>query len=214
MAMMSSADQRLTPDAVQAISFRAARLGRRGFDEEHVRAFCRQVEAELVVLRSERSLLQEEVGRLRRRILGDYDGPPDPLRGSASSGGPRSAVGILSRAQQTAEHYVAEAQEYSRYLRRDAQRRRDGMVAGVRAHLDQVIEQAHHEASRAARSALAPATALAGARDVRAELAYLRAFGDVYTERLRSCLDDLLDQADHADQAERTLGAQANATVA
>lgn len=213
MAMMSSADQRLTPDAVQAISFRSARLGRRGFDEEHVRAFCRQVEAELVVLRSERSLLQEEVGRLRRRILGDGDGD-DPLglrRGGAANGGPRSAVGILSRAQQTAEHYVAEAQEYSRYLQRDAQRRRDGMVAGVRAHLDQVIEQAHHEASRAARTALAPATAPVGARDVRAELAYLRAFGDVYTERLRSCLDDLLDEA---DKAERAIGSQADATVA
>jgi len=214
MAMMSSADQRLTPDAVQAISFRVARLGRRGFDEEHVRAFCRQVEAELVVLRSERSLLQEEVGRLRRRILGDDDGPPGPLRGGAAAGGPRSAAGILSRAQQTAEHYVAEAQEYSRHLQRDAQRRRDGMVAGVRAHLDQVIEQAHHEASRAARTALAPATTPAGARDVRAELAYLRAFGDVYTERLRSCLDDLLREADQADQAERGGGAPADATVA
>jgi DivIVA domain-containing protein len=212
VAMMSSADQRLTPDAVQAISFRAARLGRRGFDEEHVRAFCRQVEAELVVLRSERSLLQEEVGRLRRRILGEHDGPPGPLRGGATSGGgPRSAVGILSRAQQTAEHYVAEAQEYSRHLQRDAQRRRDGMVAGVRAHLDQVIEQAHHEASRAARTALAPVTTPVGARDVRAELAYLRAFGDVYTERLRSCLDDLLREADQAGQGG---GAQADATVA
>jgi hypothetical protein len=85
------------------------------------------------------------------------------------------------------------------------------MVAGVRAHLDQVIEQAHHEASRAARTALAPATAPVGARDVRAELAYLRAFGDVYTERLRSCLDDLLCEA---DQAERGGGAPADATVA
>ena len=134
------------------ISFRSARLGRRGLDEEHVRAFCRQVEAELVVLHSERSLLQEEVGRLRRRILGDPDAPA----GAAPGGGPGSAVGILSRAQQTAEHYVAEAQEYSRYVTRDARRRRDGMVAGVRAHLDHVIEQAHHEACRAARTALAP----------------------------------------------------------
>ena len=90
MAMMSGADQRLTPDAVQTISFRSARLGRRGFDEEHVRAFCRQVEAELVVLHSERSLLQEEVGRLRRRILG----VTTPLRRGGGSG---SAVGILSR---------------------------------------------------------------------------------------------------------------------
>jgi DivIVA domain-containing protein len=191
MAMMSSADERLTPDVVQAISFRSARLGRRGFDEEHVRAFCRQVEAELVVLRSERSLLQEEVGRLRRRILGDPDGAPGLRRG----GGPGSAVGILSRAQQTAEHYVAEAQEYSRHVTRDAQRRRDGMVAGVRASLDRVIEQAHDEACQAARTALAPAESPAAVREVRAELAYLRTFGDVYTERLRTCLDDLLRDA-------------------
>lgn len=191
MAMMSSADERLTPDVVQAISFRSARLGRRGFDEEHVRAFCRQVEAELVVLRSERSLLQEEVGRLRRRILGDPDGAPGLRRG----GGPGSAAGILSRAQQTAEHYVAEAQEYSRHVTRDAQRRRDGMVAGVRASLDCVIEQAHHEACQAARTALAPAESPAAVREVRAELAYLRTFGDVYTERLRTCLDDLLRDA-------------------
>ena len=191
MAMMSSADERLTPDVVQGISFRSARLGRRGFDEEHVRAFCRQVEAELVVLRSERSLLQQEVGRLRRRILGDPDGLPGLRRG----GGSGSAVGILSRAQQTAEHYVAEAQEYSRHLTRDAQRRRDGMVAGVRASLDRVIEQAHHEACQAARTALAPAESPAAVREVRAELAYLRTFGDVYTERLRTCLDDLLRDA-------------------
>jgi DivIVA domain-containing protein len=191
MAMMSSADERLTPDVVQAISFRSARLGRRGFDEEHVRAFCRQVEAELVVLRSERSLLQEEVGRLRRRILGDPDGAPGLRRG----GGRGSAVGILSRAQQTAEHYVAEAQEYSRHVTRDARRRRDGMVAGVRASLDRVIEQAHHEACQAARTALAPAGSPAAVREVRAELAYLRTFGDVYTERLRTCLDDLLRDA-------------------
>jgi cell division septum initiation protein DivIVA len=178
---------------IGTVSFRSARLGRRGLDEEHVRAFCRQVEAELVVLRSERSILQEEVGRLRRRILGDN--LPLGMRGS----GPGSAIGILSRAQQTAEHYVAEAQEYSAHVTRDARRRREGMVAGVRAHLDRVIEQAHHEASRAARTALTPAATPAATRDVRAELAYLRAFGDVYTERLRSCLDDLLRNLDQAD---------------
>jgi len=62
-----------------------------------------------------------------------------------------------------------------------------------------VIEQAHHEASRAARTALGPAATPAATHDVRAELAYLRAFGDVYTERLRSCLDDLLRNLDQAD---------------
>ena len=43
------------------------------------------------------------------------------------------------------------------------------------------------------------------------EAPQLRAFGDVYTERLRSCLDDLLRDA---DQAERGGGVRADATVA
>ena len=92
---------------------------------------------------------------------------------------------------------MAEAQGTA--VTQDAQRRRDGMVAGVRASLDRVIEQAHHEACRAARTALAPATSPAAVREVRAELAYLRTFGDVYTERLQACLDDLLRDTGRAD---------------
>jgi len=33
--------KRLTPDEVQSASFPLSRLGRRGYDEEHVRAFLR-----------------------------------------------------------------------------------------------------------------------------------------------------------------------------
>lgn len=197
MSVMSRAEQRLTPDGVQAVSFRSAHLGRRGFDEDHVRAFCHQVQDELVRLVSERTALQEEVSRLRRHILGHSS--EDDGFGSSRADAHLQAVSILHRAEQTADHYVAEAQEYSRHVTRDAQRRRDGMVAGVRANLDRVIEQAHDEACRAARTALAPATSPAAVREVRAELAYLRTFGDVYTERLRACLDDLLRDTGWAD---------------
>ena len=57
---------RLTPDAVQAVTFPSARLGRRGLDEDHVRAFCGQVERELVRLFNERTSLTDEVQRLRQ----------------------------------------------------------------------------------------------------------------------------------------------------
>jgi DivIVA domain-containing protein len=202
MSAMSRAEQRLTPDVVQSVSFRTARLGRRGFDEEHVRAFCRQVEAELVLLLNERTALQEEVGRLRRRVLGKSgDSPAIGYREDAHI----QAVGILSRAQQTADHYVAEAQEYSRHLAEDARRRRDEILAEARSHADRVLAEAHHEATRAAHNAMAaPTPDTEGDRqEVEAELAYLRTYSDVYRTHLRAYLDALLRNVDEWEHAEK-----------
>jgi DivIVA domain-containing protein len=56
---------RLTPGRVRSVSFRLARLGRRGFDEDDVREFCDRVEGELSLLFEERTALQAEVRRLR-----------------------------------------------------------------------------------------------------------------------------------------------------
>jgi DivIVA domain-containing protein len=133
-------DVRLTPDLVSGVTFRPARLGRRGLDEDHVRAFCRQVETELVLLQDERRVLQEEVRRLRRRVLGQSG--EDDGDGNAHV----QAVSILSRAQQTASHYVTEAQEYSRHLAQDALRRRDEILAEAREHADRVTAEARREA--------------------------------------------------------------------
>jgi DivIVA domain-containing protein len=204
MSVMSRVDQRLTPDLVQSISFRLARLGRRGFDEEHVRAFCRQVEAELVMLLNERTALQEEVGRLRRRVLGM--GADETGVGYRREDAHIQAVGILSRAQQTADHYVAEAQEYSRHLAEDARRRRDQILAEARSHADRMMEEAHLEASQAAQTALAapvmqPET---GRKELEAELAYLRTYSDVYRTHLRAYLDALLRNVDEWEHAEKS----------
>jgi cell division septum initiation protein DivIVA len=204
MSVMSQDEHRLTPDVVQAVSFRAARLGRRGLDEEHVRAFCHQVEAELVLLLNERTALQEEVGRLRRRVLG-HPGD-DEGAGYGRADAHLQAVSILSRAQQTADQYVAEAQEYSRHLAEDARRRRDEILAEARTHADRVLEEAHREASAAARSAMAaPVTASPGdRRELEVELAYLRTFSDVYRTHLRAYLDALLRNVDEWEHAEKS----------
>jgi cell division septum initiation protein DivIVA len=138
-------DVRLTPDLVSGAAFRPARLGRRGLDEDHVRAFCRQVESELVLLLDERRVLQEEVRRLRRRVLGQ-SGEND---GDGAGNAHVQAVRILSRAQETASHYVTEAQEYSRHLAQDALRRRDEILAEAREHADRVMADARHESAQA-----------------------------------------------------------------
>ena len=206
-------NDRLTPDAVQAVTFPSARLGRRGLDEEHVRAFCAQVERELVRLFNERTSLTDEVQRLRRRVLG--------LSGDDGEVGYRQddahvqAVRILSRAQQTADRYVADAQEYSRQLAQDARRRRDEILTDARKHAAMMIEDSHGEASRAAEEALAaPVTLPAGdRRELEAELAYLRTFSDVYRTHLHAYLDALVRNVEEWERAEKTSLAAARASL-
>jgi DivIVA domain-containing protein len=204
MTVISGTGHRLTPDAVQAVTFPSARLGRRGLDEEHVRAFCGQVERELVRLFKERTSLTDEVQRLRRRVLG--------LSGDESGSGHRrddahvQAVHILSNARQTADRYVADAQEYSRQVTEDARRRRDEILAQAKSHAALMLEEAHGEASRAAEAALAvPVTqASTDRREVQAELAYLRTFSNVYRKHLHAYLDALLRNVEEWERAEKT----------
>jgi cell division septum initiation protein DivIVA len=141
---------RLTPQSVHSLAFRPARRGRRGLDHEHVQEFCQLVEAELAMLADERTALQDEVRRLRQRILGADGGAPGAERDSDHV----QAVGILSQAQKTADRYIADAQEYSRHLAEHARRRRDEMLDQARSQAGRVLEQAHLEAGRAGRNDL------------------------------------------------------------
>jgi cell division septum initiation protein DivIVA len=212
MTVMSRADNRLTPDVVQSVVFPTTRLGRRGLDEDHVRVFCKQVELELIRLLNERTSLQEEVRRLRARVLGrDVDGGPGYRREDAHV----QAVGILSRAQITADQYVADAQEYSRQLAEDARKRRSEILAEARAHASMVIEEAHERGQQAAQVALAAApVATAPERgELEAELAYLRTFSDVYRTHLRAYLDALMRNVDEWERSERSAVAGAQAQL-
>jgi DivIVA domain-containing protein len=204
MTVMSRADQRLTPDVVQSVRFPTSRLGRRGFDEDHVRVFCKQVEAELIRLLNERTSLQEEVRRLRARVLGRVAGDSGP--GYRREDAHIQAVGILSKAQMTADQYVADAQEYSRQLAEDARRRRDEILSEARAHAELVLEEAHTRGSQAARAALVEAAHSPSSErgELEAELAYLRTFCDVYRTHLRAYLDALLRNVDQWEKAEQS----------
>jgi DivIVA domain-containing protein len=212
MTVSLPAGPRLTPDKVQGISFRPARLGRRGLDEEQVRLFCTQVEHELVLLLEEKASLWHEIERLRKRLLGgrDEEAPAADFRPEDSH---VHAVRILAKAQQTADRYVADAQEYSRELAEDARRRREEIVAEGRAYAAKVLEDAHRDASDAAAAVPASAEPLtAGERqELQAELAYLRTFSDVYRTHLRAYLEALVRNVEEWERAEKTSLASARA---
>lgn len=215
---------RLTPEYVQSVTFPTARIGRRGVDEAHVRAFCEWVEHEIIRLLNEKTALEQELWRLRERARDAETVEPED--------GHMQALYILSRAQQTADKYVANAQEYSREIAEDARRRRDELLSEAKRRVGMILEEAQagvivgvagdvEFGAEADLTATAQATAAAGLlsapvlgqrskqqippaerRELEAELDSLRAFGDVCRGHLRTYLESLTRTIDEWEQAE------------
>jgi DivIVA domain-containing protein len=207
--------KRLTPDDVQSASFPLCRLGRRGYDEEHVRAFLREVERELVTLLNEKVSLWNEVERLRRRILSGMKPGKDGGVLFGREDAHVHAVRILSNAQLTADRYVADAQAYSHRLTEEARSRRDEILTEAQRHADMVLAEAQSRAREAALATLnAPSVAPQMEADrsaLKAELAYLRTFGEVYRTHLRAYTEGMLRSIAEWERSEAGAIEQASA---
>ena len=204
--------KRLTPDEVQAATFPLSRLGRRGYDEEHVREFLREVERELVTLLNEKVSLWNEVERLRRRIIKGMKHGDEVLFGREDAH--VHAVRILSNAQLTADRYVADAQAYSHRLTEEARTRRDEILNEAQQHAELVLAEATSQASQAAIASLnAPAAPQieASRSALKAEIAYLRTFGEVYRTHLRAYTEGMLRSIEEWERNEAGAIEQASA---
>lgn len=191
--------QRLTPAELQTVNFRRAPIGRRGFDEDQVRAFLGQVEQELVRVLNEKAALENEVVRLRQRITGSAD--PSQVQAEDAH---VQAVRILSTAQETAEQYVADAQRYSQELAEEARRGRDEILSEAKARAVMVLDEAHRQASTAAEQVRPSSGPMSQdeRRDLESQIAYLRTFSDVYRTHLRSYLEALLRNVEEWERSE------------
>jgi len=204
--------KRLTPDDVQAVTFPLSRLGRRGYDEERVRVFLRDVERELVTLLNEKVSLWNEVERLRRRIIKGMKHGDEVLFGREDAH--VHAVRILSNAQLTADRYVADAQAYSHRLTEEARTRRDEILNEAQQHAELVLAEATSQASQAAIASLnAPAAPQmeASRSALKAEIAYLRTFGEVYRTHLRAYTEGMLRSIEEWERNEAGAIEQASA---
>jgi DivIVA domain-containing protein len=203
---------RMTPDELQTVVFPTSRLGRRGYEEGPVREFLISVNAEFVRLLNERTSLWQEVQRLRRRIIsGPAEGTDVNGAQSGDSEGHVHAVRILSAAQVTADRYVADAQAYSSRLTEEARLRRDEIMQEAQRYSDMVLEEAHSKAREAAVSVLETAPApqtYQQQQAARAELAYLRTYGDVYRAHLRAYTEGILRGIEDWERKESSFGAE------
>lgn len=191
----------LTPEQVRSARFSSARFGRRGLDEAEVNGFREWVAEGIGHLLNENHLLHAEIARLRERLLeGKGKG------GIQAEDGHVQAVYVLSQAQQTADRYVADAQEYSRELAEEARLRRDEIMREAKVRASMILEEAHSSASKAAeaiRSAGDP-HADAERQDLQTEIAYLRTFSDVCRTHLRAYLEALSRSIEEWERTEHS----------
>jgi DivIVA domain-containing protein len=145
---------RLTPDRVRSMQFSRTPIGRRGVSEEEVRAFVTRVAEDIAARDASEASLRATIAHYKNTIAHwqtDESGSR-PLEMPAHQ--PTvDAVNILSRAQQEADTYVAQTQEYCRRLALDARRHAEEIIDDARAR----AEEAAAEAEAAYRAAAAGA---------------------------------------------------------
>jgi len=140
--------QRLTPDRVRALTFSRSPMGRRGLNEEEVARFQQRVADEIAARDASEASLRAKVTHYKNTLVQwqreQSESRTDDLPVAASVV-PRpsvEAVNILSQAQQQADAYVAQTQEYCRRLAADAQDHAQEIVGRARAEADAAAEGA------------------------------------------------------------------------
>jgi cell division initiation protein len=140
--------QRLTPDRVRSMQFTRTALGRRGFAEDEVNAFLQRVADDIATRDAAETSLRAKVNHYKNTLVQwqreQSESRTDDLNGHApdSTSATVEAVNILSRAQQEADAYVAQTQEYCRRLAADAHDHAQRVLDEATSHADAAAEEA------------------------------------------------------------------------
>src|SRR5687767_11355820 len=176
----------LNPADVQNVRFTRASMLRPGYVDTEVDRVMSRVAEELARHIAEKAELRDELRALRAHV----EGTPVPVAPS------EQAVRILSSAQQTADAYVAEAEEFSRQMTSEARAVYEEEVRQARENAGAIIQAAQEAA---AKMTVGVAGADAGARsmeELEEQVAYLKAFGQACRVQLRSYLEALLSDVE------------------
>ncbi|HEX6423798.1 MAG TPA: DivIVA domain-containing protein [Acidimicrobiales bacterium] len=168
--------QRLTPDRVRSMRFSRTPIGRRGVSEEEVGQFLHRVAEDLAARDAAEASLRAKAQHYKNTLVQwqreqDESRDDDPAETPTVPRPPVEAVNILSRAQQEADAYIAQTQEYCRRLTADAER-----------HADEIVDEARTRASVAAVGSLlddrteATQTVAADLTELDRRLTWARAF--------------------------------------
>jgi DivIVA domain-containing protein len=181
-------DRGLTPADLHNVRFTRASMLRPGYVDTEVDRVLSRVAEELGRLYAEKAALRDQVRSLQAQVDGVVipEAPSD------------QAVRILSSAQQTADTYVAEAEEFSRQMTAEARSQYEELTREARETAGAILQAAHEAAGK-----VGPGTAAAAQGNERSmeelqeQVAYLKAFGQACRVQLRSYLEALLSDVEN-----------------
>jgi DivIVA domain-containing protein len=180
------AERRLTPADLRNVRFTHGTRRNPGFDEAEVSRVLNRVGEELSRLIAEKAELRDQVHALREQLSGVQT--PEPPS--------EQAVRILASAQQTADNYVAEAEEFSRQMTSDARAQYEERLREARENAGGIIQAAQEAAARMVAEGVPTGTPVgeggATPEQVEEQVAYLKAFGQAVRVQLKSYLEALL----------------------
>jgi DivIVA domain-containing protein len=184
-----TAERRITPADVHTVRFTRATMLRPGYNDEQVDRFLDRVGEELARLHAEKAELRDSVHQLRQQLA---DAPA-----AAPEAPSDQAVRILATAQQTADSYVAEAEDFSRQMTADARAQYEEQLRRARENAGAIIQAAQEAAAKmVAQGGGQPLAAGEGGERTTEELeeqvAYLKAFAQACRVQLRAYLEALL----------------------
>ena len=179
------AERRLSPADVRNARLSRATLLRPGYSDVEVDRLLDRLADELARLHAEKAELRDQVRALQEQVAGAAAAPEPPSD---------QAVRILATAQQTADSYVAEAEDFSRQMTADARAQYEEQIRQARQNAGAIIAAAQEAAARMT-TGNRPAAADApgpGTEELEEQVAYLRAFGQACRTQLRAYLEALL----------------------
>jgi DivIVA domain-containing protein len=180
-------ERRLSPGDVQSVRFTSGTMLHPGYSMGEVDRFLNRTAQELARLYAEKAELRDQLHALSAQV----QHAPAPEAPSDQ------AVRLLASAQQTADNYVAEAEDFSRQMAADARVRYEEQLRHARETAGAIIQAAQEAAARMVEEDGHPSPRENGApasttQELEDQVAYLKAFAQACRVQLRACLEALL----------------------
>src|SRR3954463_4992826 len=173
----------LTPADLQSVRFTRGSLLHPGYAETEVDRVMSRLAEELGRHIAEKAQLRDQLRALQSQVDGVVTQEPPS----------EQAVRILAVAQQTADNYVAEAEEFSRQVTSEARAEYEEVIRQARDNAGGIIKAAQEAAARIGGGASAGGeTSQRSMEELQEQVAYLKAFGQACRVQLRSYLEALL----------------------
>jgi DivIVA domain-containing protein len=175
-------DRGLTPADLQNVRFTRASMMHPGYVDTEVDQVLHRAAEELGRYMAETAELRARVRDLQAQVEGAASAPPPS----------EQALGILASAQQTADNYVAEAEEFSRQITSEARKDHDEQLRSARETAEPNAFRSQEAAARTTGGAVGGDGPHRSVAELEEEVAYLKAFGSAVRVQLRSYLEALI----------------------